>query len=542
MNSFALTIFLCLPVARAAGACVFNLQGRYSSADFPDHDLSELRSDTGTINGPLPVQPNAPDEQYNYDVDGYIKSFKKIGVDWVRFQDLGMTQGGTSLSQIFTAWPRNDDDLEKADVTQLTSDTGNFNFTSVDMFVKAAVVAGAKLDYRLGDSHQIASLLQEGKPIPVGENTISFPKAWGFPTNIETEKGMELWTHVALRVAKHVWELVGADENQVVFDLLTETTDGNCFWPSSAVRYAQLYSRVMTEIKSQLGTKVQCVGANTMSPMKPGANGDDPWIVTFFKECNKMGYQKCPLDVVAFHVFSPTAAELIPKNARWVLDQMKEHLTNFQVKPGLAMTAWGFHGSGMYDYNKQPLGAAMMANALIAVENTPLKFMIYYKWAGINCKNLQSPCLVVNVPGTLKPPAIPFMFHTRMSAIGKDRIIATCEGANVIAIRSKDNKTTAAMIAPAKDGVAPAPLHIKTEHMTCATNSVTLTLEYVDSSAANDSSAITNTIKVTGKLGDDDIFVADGDKEAYTVPESRLSFAALLTLSCTSGDSDMVIV
>ena len=158
----------------STSTCTFDVQQNSSSS--ASMFGATLRDDTGTINGPLPVQPNAPHDQYDYDEPGYIRNFKKLQMGWVRFQDLGMTQGGTSLTQMFLAWPLTDDALTSANVTELTSDPKNFNFTSLDRELTAALAAGSNIDYRIGDSHQIAALYAAGEPVPVGDKQVVFPK------------------------------------------------------------------------------------------------------------------------------------------------------------------------------------------------------------------------------------------------------------------------------------------------------------------------------------------------------------------------------
>lgn len=502
--------------------------------------LATLRDSTGTINGPLPVQPNSPKPQFDYDVEGYTKSFKTLGMGWVRFQDLGMDEGGTSMSQLFLAWPHTDAELAAADVKKLTSNQNNFNFSSLDRQVKAALSAGANLDFRLGDSHQIAALLEQGMAIPVNGQDVQFPKSWGFPTNIQTEKGIALWTAVALEVAKRVWKLAGADPSRVQFDLLTELTDDTVFWPGNASHYATLYSNVMPQIKSQLGSSVTCIGANTLSPKKPGPDGADPWIDQFLAACGRMGYQKCPLDMVAFHVFTPKAAQSITDSATYVQERMQKHLTSFKSMPKMVMTAWGFHGSGMYEFNAKPDGAAVMANGLIAIENAPIEWAILYKWAGINCANLESPCLVVNVPGTLKANAIPFEFHHRMRQTSTKRIRGTCNGTdnlNVIAVGTADSTAMAAMITPLvanADDIPPAPaapMRVTAKHLKCA-SSVKLSIDYVDAKVAADGSAIVKTTTVKGKVDSSGNFVEDGTSKPYEVQPEELAFASLITVAC----------
>jgi len=364
---------------------------------------------------------------------------------------------------------------------------------------------------------------------------------WAFPTNIQSSQGLALWSAVAITVAKRVWKVVGSDASRVAFDLLTETTDDTVFWPANASHYATLYSLVMPQIKSQLGSAVQCIGGNTIGPKKAGPAGSEPWIVSFLAACGKLGYEKCPLDIVAFHVFSPKAATSIGTSAEYVKKEMEKHLVSYKTIPRIAMTAWGFHGSGMYDFNAQPLGAAVMANGLISIENAPLEFAITYKWAGINCAKLNSPCLVVNLPGSLKPIAIPFEFHSRMRKAGIARISAECNGAdalNAIAVHTSDSKAIMAMVAPLvtdADNIPAspaAPLQVTVKHLQCTGQVVTLTMDYVDSSLASDGSAVVRSTTVTGTLNQNNSFVANGASTPYEVMPADFSYAMLLSISC----------
>lgn len=53
--------------------------------------------------------------------------------------------------------------------------------------------------------------------------------------------------------------------------------------------------------------------------------------------------------------------------------------------PRLAVTAWGLHGSGAYDYNGNITGAAYVTEHLITLQGTPVDFAIFYKFDGGNC-------------------------------------------------------------------------------------------------------------------------------------------------------------
>jgi len=201
------------------------------------------------------------------------------------------------------------------------------------------------------------------------------------------------------------------------------------------------------------------------------------------------------------------------------------------------MTAWGFHGSGMYDYNDDASGAALMVNSIIAIENTPIEFTVYYKWAGINCKNVESPCMVVNQPGDLKPIAIPFQYHAELLAVGTDRISARCQNANVIAARSANNRSMAALVGPqSREDTPSAPLHIQINYMQCAKAGATLKIMSVTDKLAANGAAVTQAETVKGKLTNN-YFVADSDGAPYELKGVDYAYAALLILSCDEGNS-----
>jgi len=530
----------------SSNKCSFDLTSGYKSTMFPDYDFSTVRSDTGTINGPLPVEPNPPSAQIDFDTANYLKSFETISPTWVRFQDLGENEGGTSMSQIFQAWPMTAAALSKADVVTLTTAAKNFNFTSVDIQLSAALKAGAKIDWRIGDSHQVMSSIVAGTPVPLngGANSVTFNKNWAFCTDLTTTEGMQLYTAVALKIAEHVWEFVGKDSNKIVFDLITENNYGSIFWPYTPQEYATLFSNVMGGIKSKISSDVQCVGANTISPSRaPEAGQTLNWIQLFLQSCGKMGYHKCPLDIVAFHVFSPKLITEIPTSTQWVQRQCKTYLESFSTQPTLAMTAWGFHGSGSYSENDAPAGAAAMANSLIAIENSPIEFTTYYKWAGIRC-TLEIPCLVTYPDGALKPPALAFAFHaavTKTQGTSGQRVSADCAGATTIAASNWGKTKMTAMLAPSFSGKKPnvddyattthalAGMNIEVTGMKCTGQSVKLTVQYVLSSITSTGGAMTKTTTTTGHISNGQFFEA-GASQAYEVTD--LGYGASMTLSC----------
>jgi len=300
----------------------------------------------------------------------------------------------------------------------------------------------------------------------------------------------------------------------------------------------------MGGIKSKISSDVQCVGANTISPTsKPEAGESLNWIQLFLQSCGKMGYHKCPLDVVAFHVFSPTLITMIPSSTQWVQEQCQTYLKSFSTQPTFAMIAWGFHGSGAYTENDAPAGAAAMANSLIAIENSPIEFTTYYKWAGIRCI-LDIPCLVTSPDGSLKPPALAFAFHaavTKTQGTSGKRVSADCDGAATIAASNWGKTEMTAMLAPSFSGKKPdvddyaTTTHalgghsIQVEGMKCTGQSVKLTIQYADTSITSTGAAKTSTITTTGRMQNGQFFES-GASEAYQV--SGFGYGASMTLSC----------
>jgi hypothetical protein len=530
----------------SARTCSFDLTNGYTSTMFPDYTgFKTVRADTGVINGPLPVEPNPPKDQIDFG-NGFTKSFNTISPTWVRFQDLGEYEGGTSLSQIFQAWPLSASALKSANIKTLTNAAKNFNFTSVDIQLAAALKAGSKIDWRIGDSHQVMSLIAAGTPVDLngGGSTVTFPKKWAFCTDLTTSQGMKLYTAVALKIAEHVWEFVGKDSSKIVFDLITETNYGSVFWPYTPELYTTLYSNVMGGIKSKISSDVQCIGGNTISPLKkPEAGQTLNWFQLFLQSCGNMGYKKCPLDIVAFHVFGPTLIQSIPSTTLWAQEQAQTYLKSFKTQPTFAMTAWGFHGSGAYSENSAPAGAAAMANSLIAIENSPIEFTTYYKWTGIRCI-LNIPCLVTYPDGGLKPPGLAFAFHaavTKTQGSSGKRISAACDGAATIAASNYGKTKMTAMLAPTFSGTKPnvddyattthslGAHNIKVQGMKCAGKSVTLTIQSAATSVTSTGAAKTTTITTTGKISNGQFFEA-GASQAYQV--SGFGYGASLTLAC----------
>ena len=116
---------------------------------------------------------------------------------------------------------------------------------------------------------------------------------------------------------------------------------------------------------------------------------------------------------------------------------------------------------------------------------------------------------------------------------GTARIKADCgDGISVVAVRNLDNTAVAAMVTPATDS-GTAPLHIVVQYMPCASEAITLTVDYVGASVAEDGSAVVNTLTVSGTKGHGNLFVADGDTEPYVLGEAQVAYAALIVLACS---------
>ena len=91
------------------------------------------------------------------------------------------------------------------------------------------------------------------------------------------------------------------------------------------------------------------------------------WFSDFLQACGAMGQAACPLDVVSFHPFTPDAA-VVREMTAFARQQTDLHLAGFNPMPQLAITAWGLHGSGMYEENANVGGAALMADMLVTMQ------------------------------------------------------------------------------------------------------------------------------------------------------------------------------
>ena len=178
----------------------------YNSSDWPSWpELARVRNVLGTMNGPREVY--AFDDAHGpYDTAQYAASFDALAPHAVRFNDMNYLNGGfnsTSITQIFRAWPLTDAALRAltaGEIAALAADDANYVWEGVDYNVGGACAAGsvALMDFRVGDTYQVASALNAGAAVPMGANrTTTFPASWRFPTDVLTDNGVALWAAVA---------------------------------------------------------------------------------------------------------------------------------------------------------------------------------------------------------------------------------------------------------------------------------------------------------------------------------------------------------
>ena len=523
-----------------------NTRVPYASADWPSWpSLQSVRDIVGTMNGPREVYPLGGSDK-PYDTMAYVESFKELDGFAVRFNDLNFEQGAfncTSITQIFKAWPTTDaalSTLSASDISALTSNESNFVWDGVDYIVGGACGAGVRLmDFRLGDTWHVTDALNKGEPVPVDAQgaSITFPSSWAFPTNVHTQTGIDLWASVAAAVAKHVRSL--CDRQELVFDVLTEvyvdSSGKGHFWAYNASVYAQLFGAAGTAIKAAIGAdKVRVAGPNVI--LANSAN--DHFFSEFLTACYQRGYAGCPLDLVTFHYFStdPTRSTAFAKTANSAV-YSQFHGTEFPV-PRMAITAFGLHPNGKYDYYKNVTGAAIVAEHLIALQGVPIEFAVFYKFDGVNCEDLGYPCLVEAYTGRLKAAAEPFVLHSRLLAAGSERLAADlyyCKGGSVLAAAANRSSSSLAILIAGTNSatVPPAQLSVQNWKASCGANQSTLTTTSV---SVNGSFGALSETTVAGDFTSG-VFHVSGDE--YTLPiqvdQNTGYFVALLTLKCGGG-------
>ena len=110
----------------------------------------------------------------------------------------------------------------------------------------------------------------------------------------------------------------------------------------------------------------------------------------------------------------------------------------------MAVTAFGLHGSGEYDYYGNVTGAALVTQHIVTLQGTPVDFCIFYKFDGGNCADEDAPCLVQAESGELKPNAEPFALHSRLLAAAGARLAAELDacGSGGVALAAYSAATT----------------------------------------------------------------------------------------------------
>jgi len=568
----------CIVATTFASTCEVKVSTQNTNSEITTSDgyTKTTHNLYGTMNGPIPVpitDPTYADFVYtNAMTATYAKSFKDLGeaTGWVRFNDLGVDQL-LSITQIFSAWPLSDTALAAADVDALANNLDNYDFSGIDKYVAPAVDAGRNLDWRIGDGWTTSNALQKGEAddsiigwMKAGE---SFPAAWKFPTNYETAQGLKMYAAVAATLADHVHSLYvkhrKSTSQKLFFDVLTETADAEecVFWPGTGQQYAALFGAVVPAVKAKLGlattSSIKFVAANSAFGKSFGSAAQKAagsWVGTakrvffqdFLKACESLGYAGCPADVIAFHPFNVEVADYT-EMMKFAYNSVQDLMPTFSPRPSFALTAWAQHGSGMYDTNDSVEGANLMADILLAFQDYPLEFTIYYKFDGWNDQKPQGPALAL-LNGDLKPNAMPFVMMSDLAAVSSSRVVGSCSGGDSI-IAVGNDKLMSAVITGAASNTA----NIQVTGWSCVGQTSTLAVESVTSatdSACNaiSQNSLTNkpdtgicysgsiaSTKVSGSVHKNGLFYAKGSSSAYTLPFSDGAYVARITLSCGSS-------
>ena len=523
----------------------------YNSSDWSSSwvELESVRNILGTMNGPREVYA-FDDEHGAYDTAQYAASFDELAPYAVRFNDMNYLNGGynsTSITQIFRAWPLTDaalSALTASEIAALASDDGNYVWEGVDYNVGGACAAGSVelMDFRVGDTYQVTNALNKGEAVPMGGgNATTFPASWMFPTDVLTENGIALWAAVATRLATRVREKLCASQPKVVFDILTEiyidSEDEAHFWPHNASVYARLYAAAAASIKAAVGDDggVSLAGPNVL--LSNSKNED--FFTTFIEACHAMGYAACPLDVATFHYFSPDSTKPTSM-ATWMQSAVwhEFHDDDGFDTPRLAITAFGLHGSGEYDYYGNVTGAALVTEHIVTLQGTPVDFCIFYKFDGGNCGDEEAPCLVQAESGELKPNAEPFALHSRLLAAGGARLAAELDacgsgGVALAAYSGGDDPSLAIMLGGTG---SQAPQNLVVLNAPCGSaGGVALTTASVV--VDDDGVGAISETTVAGSFSEGYFYEA-GESDAYELPievdANNGYFSALLTLSCVT--------
>ena len=191
----------------------------------------------------------------------------------------------------------------------------------------------------------------------------------------------------------------------------------------------------------------------------------------------------------------------------------------------------------MFDVNDNLSGANVMAGILLTLQDFPIEFCIYYKFAGWNDQDPYGPSLTL-LDGVLKPTAMPFVLMSRLLNVSSARKAASCTNGDQIAAVATDKVVSAVLTG---NGTNSASIQLKSGF--CAGQAATLLVENVaeseDASCTKISiheacsQGIVSTKTVTGSISSTDgCFYTTGSSSRYMLPLEG-PYVARVTISCS---------
>lgn len=245
-----------------------------------DIPVGEAKPMHGMCNGPV---------SYGADI---THLFKEIGVPCVRFDctDTAVSGYAVDISRIFR------------DKYADPSDEASYDFTVTDRYVEAALMSGARIFYRLGDSIDM-----------LGNATVR-----------EDPMELEELTQVCVNIVKHYRGAFagGFDANIKYFELWNRNHGSS---ESEKKSDFEIYRRLASSIK--LFDEDLFVGGMCF-------DGFDADVREFVRYCKRV---RAPLDFITIEIFGSD-----PESAANEAEQMSAYLKNLGVEAEIFIGKWGY--------------------------------------------------------------------------------------------------------------------------------------------------------------------------------------------------------